>query len=303
MNADGSNQANLTQREGIDMLPAWSRDGTRVAFLRPVNAANVEFHLFVMNADGTNATDISQSSVEEDEPVWSPDGQQIAFVSARDNAEGEVYVIPASGTAPPTRVTTNNLSERNLSWHPNGSQFAYSRDGDIFIMRIDGTNEVNLTNTPRVFELDPDFSPDGSQIAFVSFEHSDRGELHTLALANPAAQVRITNDALTNSSPSWSPDGAQLAFAGSDPATEMVNVFVIPVSGLGERTAQALTNDGRSFDPDWAQFRPGIDPVAGHRPVTADPWSVAAAALLLLVVISAPTRRARRRAGAAHRRT
>src|SRR5713226_9724202 len=53
MNPDGSGQTDLTPGGAPASFPAWSADGTRLAFVRALGGHN---QIFVMNADGTGQT-------------------------------------------------------------------------------------------------------------------------------------------------------------------------------------------------------------------------------------------------------
>jgi Tol biopolymer transport system component len=63
--------------------PAWSPDGSRIAFAKCRLAA---CRIFTVNADAEGAndvrqvTDIADGSVNALSPAWSPDGAWIAFV-------------------------------------------------------------------------------------------------------------------------------------------------------------------------------------------------------------------------------
>ena len=71
MNADGSNQKQLTQ----GFAPVWSPNGRRIAFLR----GSSRYQLYVMNADGSGQRQLAPSTAAEFDPDWSPDGRRIAF--------------------------------------------------------------------------------------------------------------------------------------------------------------------------------------------------------------------------------
>jgi Tol biopolymer transport system component len=67
---------NLTNSAADDRAPAWSPDGTKIAFVRRGD-------IFVMDADGSNPTNLTYSqSMDNQGPAWSPDGTRIAFSSA-----------------------------------------------------------------------------------------------------------------------------------------------------------------------------------------------------------------------------
>lgn len=75
MSADGSQANNLTRSAGNDYDPAWSPDGTRIAF---VSSRNGNDEIYVMNSDGSEVINLTQNERDDRFPQWSPDGTQIA---------------------------------------------------------------------------------------------------------------------------------------------------------------------------------------------------------------------------------
>jgi Tol biopolymer transport system component len=74
INADGSGLQNLTNDPGMDYWPAWSPDGTRIAF-------SSSGHLYVMNAGGSERREVrpaDPTTLSLEEPAWSPDGMKLA---------------------------------------------------------------------------------------------------------------------------------------------------------------------------------------------------------------------------------
>ncbi len=96
MDADGSDQTNLTNILGSDFQPAWSPDGTKIAYA--INYGGDQ-EVYVMDADGSNQTNLTDNEAHEAAPAWSPDGTKIAFRSFRDG-NGEIYVMDADGGNP-----------------------------------------------------------------------------------------------------------------------------------------------------------------------------------------------------------
>ena len=87
MNADGSNQVNLTAVNGnnFEREPRWSPDGQLIAFYRQVGFQN---EIYTMNPDGSLPTNLTNNASNDYEPIFSPDGTQIVFVTNRGGNGG-----------------------------------------------------------------------------------------------------------------------------------------------------------------------------------------------------------------------
>jgi len=113
MNADGTSQRNLTNHPAQDVYPAWSPDGTKIAF-RSNRDGN--FEIYVMNADGSNPRNLTRHPARDEYPAWSPDGTKIAFMSWRDGNR-EIYVMNADGSNP-RNLTRHPAHDSDSAWSP-----------------------------------------------------------------------------------------------------------------------------------------------------------------------------------------
>ncbi len=217
MNADGSKVTRVSRTGLRESRPAWSPDGSRIAYVRRMNNANHE--IYVMNADGSGATRLTNrpDSVES-EPNWSPDGQRIAFISnERPTANTlvgrfHVWVMNADGSDQ-TLLTDIGGSNTSPDWSPDGQRLIFdsTRDGnhEIYMMDANGGHLVNLTQHPAK-DYSPTWSPDGTRIAFVSDRHGDE-EIYVMG-ADGSNPTRLTDNPGFDKAPAWSPDGQYLAF-------------------------------------------------------------------------------------------
>ena len=82
----------LTDNNAWDIHPAWSPDGTRIAFATDRDGIDENFEIYVMDADGSNQTRLTNNDAVDLLPAWSPDGTRIVFTSERDG-NFEIYVI------------------------------------------------------------------------------------------------------------------------------------------------------------------------------------------------------------------
>lgn len=214
MDSDGGHLTRLTGGPADDLLPVWSPDGKRLAF---VSDRDGNMEIYVMNADGSGVTRLTNNSATDGDPAWSPDGKRIAFDSDRDGNR-EVYVMNADGNRQ-IRLTDNPADDGSPTWSPDGKRMAFSstREGlnRIYIMNADGGGLTCLTEG-EANDMWPIWSPQGTEIAFISDRDNSfwykNDEIYTMNV-NGRNQTNITHYPGQDSIPSWSPDGKQIVFS------------------------------------------------------------------------------------------
>ena len=248
MNADGSGQANVTNNAAYDAWPAWSPDGTKIAFNRYREGVG-DFEIYVMNADGSAQTDLTNNPADDYNPVWSPDGAKIAFYTYR-GGDWEIYVMNADGSGQ-TNLTNDPAIDFDPAWSPDGTKIAFARridNNEIFVMNSDGSGQTNLTNNPA-YDQGPAWSRDGTKIAF----YTDRGTFNNYEIfvmnADGSGLTNLTNNPAYDREPTWSTDGTQIAFQTDRGAGGNEEIYGMNADGSAQTNLSNDVADDR--DPDW----------------------------------------------------
>ena len=243
IDSDGSNEQQLTGRGfsedflsykhflsyklyWYDVDPAWSPDGTQIAFTSDrYNYPEV----FVVEADGsgeqrlTNSDDTSWSNGAA---AWSPDGTQIAFTR-----HGEIYLMNANGSNQ-HRLTYNFEDDASPVWSPDGARILFQNASGISVVGADGADETQLASSNYSTDESPVWSPDSTQIAFT------RGQILFVVDADGANETPLDYLRFVYQwepkDPTWSPDGAQIAYSFGG------GIFVVDADGAN---GQQLTDN------------------------------------------------------------
>src|SRR3989475_8856806 len=210
MNADGTGVTRLTTSASDDLSPAWSPDGSKIAF-QTNRDSGFSPEIYVMNVDGSGQTRLTVNPADDITPAWSPNGTKIAFSTNRDG-NYEIYTMNADGTGA-TRLTSNAANDAGPTWSHDGTKIAFERGyftiaGQIYVLDADscheciGTGPTNLSQSASS-NLGPAWSPDGTKIVFAS----SRDGNYELYAINPdgTGVTRLTSNTVSDTEPNWQP--------------------------------------------------------------------------------------------------
>jgi TolB protein len=162
----------LTSGEAHDTDPAWSPDGTLIAFssdrdLELTSAtAGQAGSIYTLDLKARTVRRLTQGP-DDDEAAWSPDGTRLAFIR-----ESDVWIASADGSNALRLPISVPIFPSSLSWSPDGRHIAIGDfDGGIYITNAVGSENSRVGLPSSVRDIDePAWSLDGRHIAFAGVQ-------------------------------------------------------------------------------------------------------------------------------------
>jgi Tol biopolymer transport system component/DNA-binding winged helix-turn-helix (wHTH) protein len=252
----------FTSLPGNELAPAFSPDGSRIAFLwdgGPENNTN-GFDLYVKAVGSESQIQLTRHPSDWMYSAWSPDGTQIAFhrMAGRDTG---IYVVPVLGGAERKVIATHipYVVATGISWSPDGKWIAYgdeipdgttAPENRIFEVSVETSEIRRFPHDPGCLaEAFPMFSHDGKKIYFYCVHSANAIEIESMPVAGgPFTRVLPSQNMIVGYAVSRDDSTIVFSHGNIDVRLAMVNVETHEVQQIEAPEGAAWPSISRDTD-------------------------------------------------------
>jgi TolB protein len=244
---DGYNPQTLLTSEQPIMSPAWSPDGSELAY---VSFENGQAEIFTQNIRTGVRQSRSKHKGLNGAPAWSPDGKKLALTLSKDG-NPEIYILTLSDNSL-QRVTNHWSIDTEAAWMPDGKSiiFTSSRSGkpQLYMQSLSTGSRPERLTYEGGYNASASVSPDGKSVAYVHGE----GNVYRIALLDlETKSSRILTDGPLDESPEFAPNNSMVIYASQDHS----KAVLAAVSVDGRQKQRLSFSEGEVREPSWAAVR------------------------------------------------
>jgi TolB protein len=241
--ADGEGTQVAVKSNQPIISPAWSPDGTKVAYVSFEKQKPV---IYVQNLVTGQRSVVSNQKGSNSAPSWSPDGSKLAIALSKDG-HYQVYSVNVDGSGLRRLSNSNGIdTEPQFSADGQSIYFTSDRSGgpQVYKMPASGGNATRVTFNGN-YNISPRVASDGKTLAWVS-QREGGYSLYAMDLSS-GQELRLADGA---TEPSFSPNGRYIMYATKGGGRAGLAV----VSTDGRIKQRLSTNAGNIREPNWGPF-------------------------------------------------
>ena len=244
--ADGQNpQVALRSGEPI-ISPAWSPDGSRLAYVSFETGKPV---VYVHELLTSKRFPVANYKGNNSAPAWSPDGGTLAVVLTRDGLS-QIYTVNSRDGSNLRRVTRSPLIDTEPTFSPDGRTIYFTSDRSgspqIYQVSADG-GEPRRVSFNGSYNISPRISPDGKTLLMISRRD---GAFKAVSLDLASGSETVLTQGRDDQSPSFAPNGMQILHA----AVQGGRSVLAGVSSDGRVRQTLSVLNGEVREPTWGPF-------------------------------------------------
>jgi TolB protein len=242
---DGAGILRLTANRTLNLCPAWSPDGSEIAFTSYRDGQQGLYSLDTSNGKVRQVIAMEGLNYGAD---WHPSGEELLLALSR-SGNPEIYRITPQGKII-KRLTVSEAIEISPSWSPGGRDLVFTSDRtgtpQLYIIDSDGAGRRRLTFEGR-YNDSAVWSPGGDRVAYATREETFT---QVVVMKSTGEDRRVLTDRSWRNceDPSWAPDGRHLVFT-----SDRSGVFKLYVYDVVEDTFRQLTfGKDPDITPAWS---------------------------------------------------
>lgn len=243
--SDGHNEQTVLAQNDPIMSPAWSPDGSQLAYVSFETGHAV---VYVQSLYSNQRRVLANFRGSNSAPVWSSDGKQMALVLTRDGSS-QIYLARPDGSDI-RRITFSGAIDTEPHFSPDGEYLLFTSDRggspQIYRMPVKGGPTERLTFGDGS-NFSPRHSPDGKNFVFA---HLNNGRFYIAMQDFQTGQMTLLTEGGWEKKPSFAPNGKLILFASEGRG----HGILATVSSDGRVKQHMFTQSGDAREPVWGPY-------------------------------------------------